>query len=57
MWEGALFAMQLCGLWLLIHWLMNDERLGAKGETGLLAVRRARTAPPPKQQGRRRSYR
>lgn len=47
MWEGALFALQLCGLWILIYWFMNDERAGGKAETGLLAVRRVRDKVAP----------
>jgi hypothetical protein len=42
MWEGMLFALQIAALWILIHWLLTDEKAGGRAETGLLALRTGR---------------
>ena len=38
MWEGVLYAIQLCCLWIIIYWVIKDERAGGKAETGFLAA-------------------
>jgi hypothetical protein len=41
MWEGALFALQILGFWLVVYWMIRDEKLGGQASTGFFAVREA----------------
>jgi hypothetical protein len=38
MWEGALFALQILGFWIVVYWLLADAKAGGRAETGLLGV-------------------
>ena len=41
MWEGALFALQILGFWMLVYWMIRDEKLGGQARTGFFAVQEA----------------